>query len=97
MSTRASQRRWPSSSSISIYDDTIISAPEVALEGVALDDNPDVNAGTTSWGDSLGEGWTCNILDMGLQPVGDNDAETGPGHGLAQINCWTLDRQHHSR
>jgi len=75
-----------------IYDDTIINAPEVALEGegVALDDNPDVNAGSTTWGDSLGEGWSCNILDMGQQPVGDNDPETGPGHGLAQIACWTL-------
>ena len=73
-----------------IYDDTIINAPEIALQVGALDDNPDANAGNTVWGESLGEGWTCDILDLGQQPIGDNDPETGPGHGLAQIACWTL-------
>ena len=73
-----------------VYDDSVINAPEIALEGTALDDNPDVNAGTTVWGEGLGTEWSCNILDMGLQPVGDNDTETGPGHGLAQIACWTV-------
>ncbi len=73
-----------------LYDDSIINAPEIALEDGALDDNPDVNAGTTAWGDSLGTEWSCDILDMGQQPVGDNDSETGPGHGLAQIACWTM-------
>jgi hypothetical protein len=73
-----------------VYDDSVINAPEVALEGTALDDNPDVNAGNTVWGDGLGTDWSCNILDMGQQPVGDNDTETGPGHGLAQMACWTV-------
>jgi len=73
-----------------VYDDSVINAPEIALEGTALDDNPDVNAGITVWGEGLGTEWSCNILDMGLQPVGDNDTETGPGHGLAQIACWTV-------
>jgi hypothetical protein len=72
-----------------IYDDTIINAHEIALEGEALDDNPDVNAGATTWGDGLGENWSCNILDMGQQPIGDNDPETGPGHGLAEMDCWS--------
>jgi hypothetical protein len=73
-----------------IYDDTVINAPEIALEDDALDDNPDANAGTTTWGESLGEGWTCDILGLGLQPIGDNIPDSGPGAGLAQIDCWTM-------
>ncbi len=67
-----------------IYDDTVINAPEIALRDTALDDNPDANAGATTWGDGLGENWTCNFLDLGQQPIGDGDPETGPGHGLAE-------------
>ena len=73
-----------------IYDDTIINAPEIPLRDAALDDNPDANAGATMWGGGLGENWTCNILDLGQQPIGDNDPETGPAHGLAQMVCWSL-------
>jgi hypothetical protein len=73
-----------------IYDDTIINAHEIALEGEALDDNPDANAGATMWGVGLGENWTCDFLDLGQQPIGDNDPETGPAHGLAQMACLTV-------
>jgi hypothetical protein len=73
-----------------IYDDTIINTPEIPLRDAALDDNPDANAGATMWGDGLGENWTCNILDLGQQPIGDGDPETGPAHGLAQMDCLTF-------
>ena len=73
-----------------IYDDTVISAPEIPLSDAALDDNPDANAGATMWGEGLGENWTCNILDLGQQPIGDGDSETGPGHGRAGMYCWSL-------
>jgi hypothetical protein len=73
-----------------IYDDTVISAPEIPLSDGALDDNPDANAGATTWGDGLGENWTCDIAGFGLQPVSDNDPETGPGHGRADMACWSL-------
>jgi hypothetical protein len=73
-----------------IYDDTTISAPEIPLSDRALDDNPDANAGATTWGSGLGENWDCNILDLGQQPIGDNDPETGAGHGLATMACWSF-------
>ena len=73
-----------------IYDDTVISAHEIPLSDGALDDNPDANAGATTWGESLGENWTCDVLSLGQQPIGDNDPETGPGHGRADIVCWSL-------
>ena len=73
-----------------IYDDTTISAPEIPLSGGALDDNPDANAGATTWGEGLGENWTCDVVSLGQQPVGDEDPETGPGHGRADMACWSL-------
>ena len=73
-----------------IYDDTIVSAPEIPLSGGALDDNPDANAGATTWGEGLGENWTCDIVSLGQQPVGDGDPETGPGHGRADMICWSI-------
>jgi hypothetical protein len=73
-----------------IYDDTVISAPEIPLSDGALDDNPDANAGATTWGEGLGENWTCDELSLGQQPIGDGDPETGPGHGRADIVCWSL-------
>jgi len=73
-----------------IYDDTVISAPEIPLSDGALDDNPDANAGATTWGEGLGENWTCDELSLGQQPIGDGDPETGRGHGRADIVCWSL-------
>lgn len=73
-----------------IYDDTLVLAPEIPLINAGLDDNPDANTGSTTWGESLGEGWSCDIMDLGQQPVGDSDPATGANHGVAQIACWTL-------
>jgi len=78
-----------------IYDDTLNHAPEVADTGNGLDDNPDANAGTTTWGSSLGSGWDCSSGGAAF-PKGDNKAATGPGNGDAFISCrsslgpWTL-------
>ena len=77
-----------------LYDDTLNYAPEITCpDSNCLDDNPDANAGNTSWGDGLGGindgGWDCDIMSM-AEPIGDWDSATGPGHGLARISCWSL-------
>ncbi len=72
------------------YDDTLSVAPEIDCPSVScLDDNPDANAGSTTWGDGLGSGWDCNILEV-FEPVGDRDPETGADHGQAAISCWNI-------
>jgi hypothetical protein len=70
-----------------LYNDTIILAPEVADVGTALDDNPDANAGTTTftsvtYPNDLGGGWDCSG-GVGAFPKGDENAATGPGNGRA--------------
>jgi len=72
------------------YDDTLNSSPNIACaSGDCLDTNPDANAGSTTWGTSLGTGWDCNILDLS-PPMGDNQGATGPGNGEASLKCWSL-------
>jgi hypothetical protein len=68
------------------YDDTKIVAPEVADAFPALDDNPDANAGTTtftspSYSNDLGLGWSCD--SGGAFPKGDDNALAGVGNGNA--------------
>lgn len=62
-----------------IYDDTRL-AP-VAAAGGPLEGNPDFNQ------QALGAQWTCSL------PAGsataDIDPETGPGHGVAFLSCFT--------
>jgi len=83
-----------------LYDDTLNRAPEMADVGAALDDNPDANAGTTTWGDGLGPeggeyGWDCSNWGIAY-PEGDKNPASGPGNGDAFIACrsivgpWTL-------
>lgn len=63
------------------YDDTLVTAPEVADDGTALDDNPDANE------EVLGErGWDCSILGTTF-PTGDREPAGGPGQGQAFIAC----------
>ncbi len=69
-----------------LYDDTLNAAPDVADTGPGLDDNPDVNAGTTFWGDGLGDGWDCSGGGLAY-PRGDKDAASGAGHGDAFLSC----------
>jgi hypothetical protein len=69
------------------YDDELDECEDVpcALDaGTCLDDNPDANAGMTTWGDGLGEGWSCGVQ---IEPRCDGDEGTGPQHGLAEIWC----------
>jgi hypothetical protein len=78
-----------------VYDDTLNQASEVADSGTALDDNPDANAGTTTWptstaGDDLGGGWDCSGFSISY-PRGDIDPATGPGRGRARIVCMSLE------
>jgi len=78
-----------------IYNDILNTAPEVANSGNALDDNPDANAGSTTWGSSLGTGFDCSGGGLAF-PKGDKDPATGAGHGDAFLSCksatgpWTL-------
>jgi hypothetical protein len=66
-----------------VYDDTVVVAPEVADVAPALEDNPDANAGATTFSSpSLGGGWTCDG-GVGAFPKGDNIPATGPANGRA--------------
>lgn len=71
-----------------LYDGDLNTAPEVADVQPALDDNPDANAGTTTWpnasGQTLGGGWDCSSLGFSF-PQGD-DATT-PAENDAIILC----------
>jgi hypothetical protein len=78
------------------YDDTLNTCVEPAVNntGTALDDNPDANAGTTTWpnsvtGDTLGGGWDCSGFGLAY-PLCDVNAATGPGNGDAKIGCLSL-------
>lgn len=73
------------------YDDTLNSSPNITCPtGDCLDTNPDANAGSTTWGSSLGStNWDCNILDL-LPPMGDRDDQAANGIGEASIGCWSL-------
>jgi hypothetical protein len=65
------------------YDDRIVVVPNVANVGTALDDNPDANAGTTTFTSStypaqLGGGWDCSG-GVGAYPDGDILQVSVPG------------------
>jgi hypothetical protein len=71
------------------YDDLLDECEdEDCADDLCLDDNPDANAGATTWGDGLGQGWDCDIEG---QPICDGDGDTGPQEGLALIWCEALD------
>jgi hypothetical protein len=78
-----------------LYDKTLNQCNDVANSGMALDDNPDGNAGNTVWpnpvtGDTLGGGWDCTQLSMGY-PVCDTDLpDDPPSLGRARIYCLSL-------
>jgi len=59
-----------------LYDDGLNEATEVANVAPALDDNPDANAGTTNWPDSLGALWACDNSGSGF-PTGNTIAPGG--------------------
>ena len=70
-----------------LYDDTIVVAPEVADVGTALDDNPDANAGVTTYTsptypNTLGTGWDCSG-GVGAFPKGNTNPSPGDGNGAA--------------
>ena len=71
------------------YDDTLNQASDVTCTGTCLDSNPDANAGSTTWGTSLGGGWDCSGFGFS-PPRGDRDPLTGAGNGEAYIGCWSL-------
>jgi len=70
------------------YDQTLNLVPERPNVAPALDDNPDANAGTTTWppgSNGLGLGWDCYLGEGADPPMGD--AEPDPGVGVAYIQC----------
>jgi hypothetical protein len=63
------------------YDDTLNYVPDLPNEAPALDDNPDANAGATTFSSiNLGSGWDCSGFGVGF-PVGDQNPASGPGKG----------------
>ena len=66
------------------YDTAFMTVPDGNASGGALDDNPDANAGLTTFGtQTLGNEWDCTTF--GIQdPVGDSDKVPG---GDALMNC----------
>lgn len=67
-----------------LYDDAVLSAPEVENKDFGLDDNPDANAGVTTWGASLGETVDCSYDGMAF-PSGNRSQTAGQGDAL--ITC----------
>jgi CSLREA domain-containing protein len=70
------------------YDDELDECTDVECkDAVCLDDNPDANAGNTTWGDGLGDGWDCTYVPGEPEPICDMDEDTGPQQGHAQVWC----------
>jgi hypothetical protein len=68
-----------------IYDGQLSVAPEVPVTSPALDDNPDANAGATTFSSpNLGEGWDCS--GMGIYPPAGDDPYT-PEKNDAVLAC----------
>lgn len=69
------------------YDDTLNYVPDLPDEIPALDDNPDANAGATTFSSpDLGPDWDCSGFGRYF-PVGDQNPLSGPGQGDAFITC----------
>jgi hypothetical protein len=65
------------------YNDTIVRAPERPDVGDGLDDNPDMNAGQTTFSTPhLGGGWDCHA---GVQAYPKGDADGIPGNGTGEV------------
>jgi hypothetical protein len=75
------------------YDDELDGCTEedCPAQGTCLDDNPDANAGTTTWGDSLGDQWDCDIegepVCHEVYTAGDALDTLPPEGGFATIWC----------
>jgi len=70
-----------------IYNDTLNSCTDLEPGGASLDDNPDANAGSTTFTTpDLGTGWNCNFGSVD-PPVCDKDPLTGAGKGRAYMQC----------
>lgn len=71
------------------YDDGLDECTEIeCTDALCLDDNPDANAGDSTWGDGLGDGWDCMYgPGGGPEPVCDMDEDIGPQQGHAQVWC----------
>jgi hypothetical protein len=66
------------------HDDTIGQCvPTDCSDKYCLDGNPDANAGSTTWGTSLGTGWDCNIMDVSPPSCKDNN-------GQISIKCMAV-------
>lgn len=66
-----------------LYDTSLFQSPNVeCTDTLCLDANPDANAGSTTWGESLGIGWDCNIMEVD-PPFGDKG-------GKAYMTCVSL-------
>jgi len=75
----------PAAFEIHMSNDTSVGqcVPVECADKDCLDVNPDANAGTTTWGTSLGANWDCEYMD--LQPPSCDE------NGRVFISCLTLD------
>ncbi len=67
-------------------------AQTIQLDEGCVDDNPDANAGTTTWGDGLGDGWDCffafnSSSVLGGTEVGQDPTCDMPDHGTSQLSA----------
>lgn len=68
-------------------DDLNQCIPSECVSRGCLDNNPDANAGATTWGDtSLGPDWSCDQSGE-MPPTCDTDPGAGRGHGVAFLEC----------
>jgi len=69
-----------------VYNPALNTCDNVAGDVTSLDDNPDANAGSTTFSTpNLGTGWDCNIMDV-LEPLCDQ----GGSMGRALIACMCV-------
>jgi len=72
-----------------VIDPPLDTCTDIANAGTALDDNPDANAGTNTWpnslGDTLGGSWDCSNFGLAYP-----ECEFGGTDGLAKIACLSL-------
>lgn len=74
-----------------LYDVDVISVPEIADEGLATDDNPDANAGVTTWGDPLGDDFDCGAGGIAYPAGNRNTQGVADNTGAAFISCTSID------
>lgn len=74
----------PAAIEMSLTSDKSLSqcVPVECTDKDCLDGNPDANAGTTTWGTSLGANWDCSVMDI--------NPPTCDLNGQVHLECMTM-------